>query len=285
MILEYLGPKLFTNQMSIVASELANVSGDKHCTVLFANCDLKTAQICLREDISEATAHRATHTGWHINQEEMLVFILDEPRIVRSANELSTERSSTTSTCTWLTNFKAICPETKSQTRLNTSGLMYLPTRKRPSAICFRSMGNLSGQLREINVTELQIDLKADVKRINSPPFRAGQKNRDLDEYKIRRQFTACVVEPATSEWTSPVLFVPKKYGLLRTYIYYINLNFITVKDRNPLCWYAWLHRITLWRTIPHYSLGILQVLAYEHPQAKKTQNGIRIPWMSLSEV
>ena len=68
-----------------------------------------------------------------------------------------------------------------------------------------------SGQLGDINVTQMRIDLKPDAKPFKSPPYRAGPKTRDMERAEINKQLDSSVIEPAMSEWSAPVLFVPKK--------------------------------------------------------------------------
>ena len=92
-----------------------------------------------------------------------------------------------------------------------------------------------SGQLGDITVTEMRIDLKPDAKPFKSPPYRAGPKTRELEKAEIDKQLAAGVIEPAMSEWAAPVLFVPKKDGKLRFCIDYRRLNSMTVKDTYPL--------------------------------------------------
>lgn len=50
-----------------------------------------------------------------------------------------------------------------------------------------------------------------------------------------RMQLKAGLIEPATLEWATPILFVQKKDGRLRFFIDYRTLNAITVKDKFPL--------------------------------------------------
>ena len=91
------------------------------------------------------------------------------------------------------------------------------------------------GELGEINVTEHSIDLIPNARPFKSPPFRAGPKTRELEQFEVTKQLKAGVIEPAQSEWAAPVLFAPKKDGRLRFCIDYRKLNEMTVKDSYPL--------------------------------------------------
>lgn len=91
------------------------------------------------------------------------------------------------------------------------------------------------GQLGEINVTEMRIDLVPDARPFKSAPYRAGPKTRELERAQIDKQLKAGIIESAYSEWTAPVLFAPKKDGKLRFCIDYRNLNSMTQKDTYPL--------------------------------------------------
>lgn len=44
-----------------------------------------------------------------------------------------------------------------------------------------------------------------------------------------------CVIDSANTEWTSPILFVQKKGGTQIFYIYYVNLNAMTIWDSYPI--------------------------------------------------
>lgn len=52
-----------------------------------------------------------------------------------------------------------------------------------------------------------------DVRPINSAQYRAGPKTRGLEKAEIDKMIHMNVVEPPQPEWTSPVVFAPKKYG------------------------------------------------------------------------
>lgn len=60
----------------------------------------------------------------------------------------------------------------------------------------------------------------------------------------LKRQFAADeiakitkdeTIEPATTEWASPILFAPKKYGSLRFCVNYRKLKVIAMRDSYPL--------------------------------------------------
>jgi hypothetical protein len=92
-----------------------------------------------------------------------------------------------------------------------------------------------SGKLGEITTTEHAIDLKPGSRPIAVPPYRAGPKARELEQAEIDRQLRDGVIEPAQSEWASPVVFAPKADGTLRFCVDYRRLNLATVKDSYPI--------------------------------------------------
>ena len=92
-----------------------------------------------------------------------------------------------------------------------------------------------SGRLGEISATEHRIDLESGTKPIRSMPYREGPAMRDNAAAEIRKMLDVGVFEPATSEWASPIVLVPKKDGSLRFCVDYRRLNAKTVADAYPL--------------------------------------------------
>ena len=89
----------------------------------------------------------------------------------------------------------------------------------------------LSGDLGKIQATEHLIDLKPNTRPIHQHPYRAGAESRKILEDHINLQLAADVIEPAQSEWASPVLLAPKKDGTLRFCIDFRRLNMATISD------------------------------------------------------
>ena len=93
----------------------------------------------------------------------------------------------------------------------------------------------MSGRLGEISATEHRIELEPGTKPIRSMPFRQGPIMRGKAAAQIREMLDAGVIEPATSEWASPIVLVPKKDGSRRFCVDYRRLNAKTVAEAYPL--------------------------------------------------
>lgn len=50
---------------------------------------------------------------------------------------------------------------------------------------------------------------------MHSSPYRAGLKLRKLEREEIYKMQEDSMAKPVVTEWTSPVVFVSKKYGSL----------------------------------------------------------------------
>ena len=73
----------------------------------------------------------------------------------------------------------------------------------------------------------------------SQPPFQRAYRLTPSDLQEVQRQVTDLrakqVIEPSTSPYGAPILFVEKKTGDLRMVVGYRALNKITVKNRYPL--------------------------------------------------
>jgi Reverse transcriptase (RNA-dependent DNA polymerase) len=92
-----------------------------------------------------------------------------------------------------------------------------------------------TGQLGEISITQHRIDLIPAAKPIYQAPYRAGVKGREVEKEEVERMLKADVIEPANSEWASPVVLITKPDGSVRFCVDYRKLNAVTVKDSYPL--------------------------------------------------
>jgi len=91
------------------------------------------------------------------------------------------------------------------------------------------------GRLGVIDATEHRIELQPGTKPIRSMPYRQGPALRAKAATEIRKMLDAGVIEPATSEWASPIVLVPKKDATMRFCVDYRRLNAKTVGDAYPL--------------------------------------------------
>jgi hypothetical protein len=82
---------------------------------------------------------------------------------------------------------------------------------------------------------EFGIDLLPDTQPISIPPYRmAPAELKELKE-QLKDLLDKGFIRPSKSPWGAPVLFVRKKYGSLRMFIDYRQLNKVTIKSRYPL--------------------------------------------------
>ncbi|KAM2369066.1 hypothetical protein ACFXTH_046546 [Malus domestica] len=82
---------------------------------------------------------------------------------------------------------------------------------------------------------EFTIDLLPGIDHIPLTPYRMA--SAELKELKVQLQelMDKGFIQPSTSPWGAPVLFVRKKDGTLRLCIDYRQLNRVTIKNRYPL--------------------------------------------------
>jgi hypothetical protein len=90
-------------------------------------------------------------------------------------------------------------------------------------------------RLGKVHTTAHGIQLTPGAKPAYSQPYRAGAKARETESVEIHRMLRAGVIEPAMSEWASPVFLVPKPDGSMRFCIDYRRLNTVTVRDSYQL--------------------------------------------------
>ena len=91
------------------------------------------------------------------------------------------------------------------------------------------------GTLGTIHATEHRIDLEPGTRPMRSMPYRQGPARREMVREQVDAMLRAGVIEPATSEWASPVVLVPKKDNSLRFCVDYRSLNGKTIADTYPL--------------------------------------------------
>jgi hypothetical protein len=91
------------------------------------------------------------------------------------------------------------------------------------------------GRLCQVHTTAHRIQLTSGAKPAYSQPYRAGAKAREAESVEIHRMLRAGVIEPAMSEWASPVVLVPKPDGSMLFCIDYRSFNTVTVRGSYPL--------------------------------------------------
>jgi len=92
-----------------------------------------------------------------------------------------------------------------------------------------------SGRLGEIDVTPDRIALHPGTRPIRSQPYRKGFHHRRLLADQVAKQLQMGDIKPSQSEWSFPVVMVPKPDGFPRFCVDYRRLNDVSVKDTYPL--------------------------------------------------
>ena len=119
--------------------------------------------------------------------------------------------------------------------RVDLAHLKDASLRERVMALLEKYSTVFEGKLGQISATEHHINLKPGTIPILQQPYRAGPEKREHIREQIEYQLAAGVIEPAQSEWASPVLLAPKKDGQQRFCIDFRRLNAATVPDAYPL--------------------------------------------------
>ena len=91
------------------------------------------------------------------------------------------------------------------------------------------------GSLGDIQVTAHRIDTDPEKGPTRQLPYRMGPIRRQAAAKEINSMLEKKVIEPAISEWASPIVLVPKKDGQLRFCVDYRKLNEQTIADAYPL--------------------------------------------------
>lgn len=83
--------------------------------------------------------------------------------------------------------------------------------------------------------TQVEHDIKADSRPIKQRLYRVNHLVREHTDKKLVEVLKLCVVEPSSSTWSSPILFVKQNDVKFRFCMNYHKLNSVTVRDSNPL--------------------------------------------------
>ncbi|GJY80391.1 putative reverse transcriptase domain-containing protein [Tanacetum coccineum] len=93
---------------------------------------------------------------------------------------------------------------------------------------------NLPG-LPPVHQVEFQIDLIPGTSPVAQSPYRLAPSEMQELSDQLQELLDQGFIQPSTSPWGAPVLFVKKKDGSFRMCIDYQELNKLTVKNRYPL--------------------------------------------------
>jgi hypothetical protein len=95
--------------------------------------------------------------------------------------------------------------------------------------------GKWNGRLGTVAATSHRIAAIPGSKPVHRQPYHAVSRARLADKQEIDRIVQQNLIEPATCEWASPIVLVPKPDGSLRFCVDYRELNLITISDTYPL--------------------------------------------------
>jgi hypothetical protein len=113
----------------------------------------------------------------------------------------------------------------------------HLPSAARARVIdtltSFESMW--TGTLGEMKTPPHRFEQSPGAQPVFQPPYQAGKAGQEIEQREVERMLKAGVIEPATSEWASPVVLITKKDGETRFFVDYRRLNAVTKKDSYPL--------------------------------------------------
>ena len=98
-----------------------------------------------------------------------------------------------------------------------------------------RYQGLWSGRLGQIDMTPHRIALHPGTLPTRSQPYRTGCDHRRLLADQVAKQLQMGVIKPSQSDWSSPVVMVPKPDGSPWFCVDYRRLNDVTVKDTHSL--------------------------------------------------
>ncbi len=98
-----------------------------------------------------------------------------------------------------------------------------------------KHQGIWKGHLGKVKATTHRIDLEPGTIPMRQAPYRAGHEAQEFIKGEIDRITAQGVIEPAMSEWASPVVLVPKTDDTLRVCVYYRKLNTKTTRNSYPI--------------------------------------------------
>lgn len=74
-----------------------------------------------------------------------------------------------------------------------------------------------------------------DAKPVTRPPYKMSPLELDELQKQLKELLSLGLIQPSTSPWGAPVLFVKKKNGSMRMCIDYRALNKVTLRNKYPL--------------------------------------------------